>query len=170
MADERDTRTDAELLAAAREDPAAFARFSRRHVRAVIAFFHRRTGDAELAADLTAETFAAALEGCRRYAPERGASGAWLYGIAHRQLATLQRNGGVERRARRRPHTDHGMPRPRGAASPRGRFAVPAPACAGRDPDGAHARAGPRQRARAVRGAGACGRGARTGRHAAESR
>jgi Sigma-70 region 2 len=69
MDDERETRADIELLAAAARDPAAFARFYRRHVHAVIAFFHRRTGDAELAADLTAETFAAALEGCRRYAP-----------------------------------------------------------------------------------------------------
>jgi RNA polymerase sigma factor (sigma-70 family) len=93
---------DAALLRAAVDDPAAFARFYRRHVRGVIAFFHRRTGDAETAADLTAETFAAALEGCRRYAPDRGAPGAWLYGIANRQLATLQRRGRVERRARRR--------------------------------------------------------------------
>src|SRR3954464_7252645 len=136
MEHESESREDAALLRAAVDDPAAFAQFYRRHVRGVIAFFHRRTGDAELAADLTAETFAAALEGCDRYAPERGARAAWLYGIAHRQLATLQSNGGVERRARRRPHTDHGMPHPRGAASPRGRFAVPAPACAGRDPDG----------------------------------
>jgi RNA polymerase sigma-70 factor (ECF subfamily) len=97
-----DTRDDAALLRAAVGDPAAFARFYRRHVRGVIAFFHRRTGDAETAADLTAETFAAALEGCHRYAPDRGAPAAWLYGIAHRQLATLQRSGGVERRARRR--------------------------------------------------------------------
>ncbi|MEA2254109.1 MAG: hypothetical protein QOI62_3822 [Solirubrobacteraceae bacterium] len=93
---------DAALLVAAVDDPAAFARFYRRHVRGVIAFFHRRTGDAETAADLTAETFAAALAGCHRYAPERGAAAAWLYGIAHRQLAALHRHGHVERRARRR--------------------------------------------------------------------
>src|ERR687887_1848625 len=93
---------DAALLRAAVDDPAAFARFYRRHVEGVIAFFHRRTGDAELAADLTAETFAAALEGCHRYAPDRGAPAAWLYGIANRQLATLHRHGGVEQRARRR--------------------------------------------------------------------
>jgi RNA polymerase sigma factor (sigma-70 family) len=95
-------REDEELLRAAAGDPAAFARFYRRHVRGVIAFFHRRTGDAETAADLTAETFAAALEGCHRFDPGRGAPAAWLYGIAHRQLATLHRHGGVERRARRR--------------------------------------------------------------------
>ena len=102
MDDEPHTREDADLLRAAVADPAAFARFYRRHVRGVIAFFHRRTGDAETAADLTAETFAAALEGCHRYDPARGAPAAWLYGIAHRQLATMQRHGGVERRARRR--------------------------------------------------------------------
>ena len=82
-------RDEAALLRAAADDPAAFARFYRRHVHGVIAFFHRRTGDAETAADLTAETFAAALEGCHRYAPDRGAPAAWLYGIAHRQLAAL---------------------------------------------------------------------------------
>src|SRR3954452_23949036 len=102
MEHESESREDAALLRAAVDDPAAFARFYRRHVRGVIAFFHRRTGDAETAADLTGETFAAALEGCHRYAPERGAPAAWLYGIAHRQLAMLQRHGGVERRARRR--------------------------------------------------------------------
>jgi RNA polymerase sigma-70 factor, ECF subfamily len=68
----------------------------------VIAYFRRRTGDAELAADLTAETFAAALAGRRRFAPERGPAAAWLYGIARRQLVTLHRRGHVERRARRR--------------------------------------------------------------------
>src|SRR3954463_9824983 len=103
MEHDGDTRDEAELLrAAAADDPAAFARFYRRHVHGVLAFFHRRTGDAETAADLTAETFAAALEGCHRYAPDRGAPAAWLYGIAHRQLVSLQRHGQVERRARRR--------------------------------------------------------------------
>jgi DNA-directed RNA polymerase specialized sigma24 family protein len=71
-------------------------------VRGVVAYFRRRVGDAELAADLTAETFAAALEGRRRYAPERGPAAAWLYGIARRQLVTFHRRGHVERRARRK--------------------------------------------------------------------
>src|SRR5919201_3981463 len=93
---------DNALLLAAADDPEAFARFYRRHVAGVIAYFRRRTGDAELAADLTAETFAAELAGRRRFAPERGPAAAWLYGIARRQLVTLQRRGHVERRARRR--------------------------------------------------------------------
>jgi RNA polymerase sigma-70 factor (ECF subfamily) len=90
------------LLVAAADDAEAFARFYRLHVRGVVAYFRRRVGDAELAADLTAETFAAALEGRRRYAPERGPAAAWLYGIARRQLVTFHRRGHVERRARRR--------------------------------------------------------------------
>jgi hypothetical protein len=59
-------RDDDALLVAAADDPEAFARFYRLHVRGVIAYFRRRVGNAELAADLTAETFAAALAGRRR--------------------------------------------------------------------------------------------------------
>ena len=55
--------TDEELLAG---DPEAFAAFYRRHVAPLLGYFLRRTGNAELAADLTAETFAAALDGLQR--------------------------------------------------------------------------------------------------------
>ena len=95
-------RDDDALLAAAADDPEAFAHFYRLHVRGVIAYFRRRVASAEVAADLTAETFAAALEGRRRFAPERGPAAAWLYGIARRQLVTFQRRGHVERRARQK--------------------------------------------------------------------
>ena len=43
-------------------DAASFERFYVRHVDEMLGFFVRRTRDAELAADLTAETFAAALK------------------------------------------------------------------------------------------------------------
>jgi DNA-directed RNA polymerase specialized sigma24 family protein len=56
-------RDDDALLVAAADDPEAFAQFYRAHVRGVVAYFRRRVGSAELAADLTAETFAAALAG-----------------------------------------------------------------------------------------------------------
>ena len=99
MGHDGDTTEDVALLRAAADDPAAFARFYRRHVHGVIAFFHRRTGNAETAADLTAETFAAALAARRRYRPAKGAAGAWLYGIALETLVDAQRRGGVEPRA-----------------------------------------------------------------------
>jgi len=92
--------TDEELLTSG--DPAAFEEFYGRHVEAVLGFFARRTRDAELAADLTAETFAAALASRRRYRPAAGAAGAWLYGIAMKKLADAQRRGYAERRARQR--------------------------------------------------------------------
>jgi len=92
--------SDETLLAA--RDAATFERFYRRHVDELLGFFVRRTRDAGLAADLTAETFAAALAARRRYRPANGAAGAWLYGIALETLVDAQRRGGVERRAQRR--------------------------------------------------------------------
>lgn len=92
--------TDEELLL--RRDPDSFELFYARHAEAVLGFLARRTRDPELAADLTAETFAAALAGRRRYAPGQGAAAAWLFGIAMHKLADAQRRGYAERRAQRR--------------------------------------------------------------------
>ena len=68
----------------------------------LLGFFARRTRDAELAADLTAETFAAALSARRRYRPEQGPALTWLFGIATKKLADAQRRGYAEQRCRRR--------------------------------------------------------------------
>jgi RNA polymerase sigma-70 factor (ECF subfamily) len=92
--------SDEVLLASA--DAASFEAFYVRHVDELLGFFARRTRDAETAADLTAETFAAALTARRRYRPDKGSAGAWLYGIALKKLADLQRRGYVERKGRRR--------------------------------------------------------------------
>src|SRR5215213_9116700 len=92
--------SDEGLLGA--RDAVSFERFYCRHVESLLGFFARRTGEPELAADLCAETFAAALAGRRRYRPEAGAAAAWLYGIASNKLADALRRGYAERRARRR--------------------------------------------------------------------
>jgi RNA polymerase sigma-70 factor (ECF subfamily) len=92
--------TDDELLSA--RDAASFELFYCRHVDALLGFFVRRARDPELAADLTAETFAAALASRRRYRPEAGPAAGWLYGIAMKKLADSQRRGYAEMRARRR--------------------------------------------------------------------
>jgi RNA polymerase sigma-70 factor (ECF subfamily) len=92
--------TDEELLTA--RDAASFELFYCRHVEAVLGFLARRTRDPELAADLCAETFAAALAGRHRFRPEAGAAAAWLYGIGANKLADAHRRGYAERRARRR--------------------------------------------------------------------
>ena len=90
------SRTDEELLSA--PDARSFEEFYLRNVDMVLGYFARRTGDAELAADLTSETFAAVLAGRRRYKPRKGAAAAWLFGIASRKLADAQRRGCAERR------------------------------------------------------------------------
>ncbi len=87
---------------AGRRDAEAFGLFYRRRVDAVLAFFLRRTHDRELAADLTAETFAAALAALPRYRSDRSSALAWLFTIAHRKLIDSIRRGQVEDRARRR--------------------------------------------------------------------
>lgn len=96
-----ETQSDDRLLVAAAADPAAFAVFYRRYERPILAFFMRRTSDAELAADLTAEVFAVALAACVRYRAGEAPASAWLFAIAQHKLAKSRRRSAVEDRARR---------------------------------------------------------------------
>jgi RNA polymerase sigma factor (sigma-70 family) len=93
---------DDRLLTAAPGDAGAFAAFYRRYERPMLAFFMRRTGDAELAADLTAEVFAAVLIAAGRYRPGRAPADAWLFGIAQHKLVSSRRRRVVADAARRR--------------------------------------------------------------------
>ena len=83
------------------DDPEAFGQFYDRHVRVMLGYFARRTGDPEVAADLTAETFASALVARRRFKPGGPPAAAWLFAIVARRLADYQRRGHVEQRMRR---------------------------------------------------------------------
>jgi RNA polymerase sigma factor (sigma-70 family) len=94
--------SDAELLATARSRPASFAVFYDRYELAVVGYFARRTGDPEVAADLTAEVFAAVLGAADRYRPQSESAAGWLFTIAHHTLAKSLRRGRVEAHARRR--------------------------------------------------------------------
>lgn len=87
-------------LVAARTDPEAFAAFYRRYAEDVLRYFAVRVRDPEAAADLMAETFAAALLAVRRYRPRRhGSAPAWLFTIARSKLVDAARRGRVEARA-----------------------------------------------------------------------
>ena len=97
-----DRRTDEDLLQATPDSPEAFGVFYRRHVDAILAFFRVRTGDPELAADLMAETFAAALLAAPRFRRRREPAAAWLFTIARRKLIDSWRRGRVEDAARRK--------------------------------------------------------------------
>lgn len=99
----RDLQTDGQLLRrAASQDREAFSRFYARYEAIVAAYLMRRTRDPELAADLTAETFAAAIEGARRFRDDGGSAVGWLLGIARNTLSRTRERGEVERRARER--------------------------------------------------------------------
>ncbi len=82
------------------QDADAFAALYERESEMVLAFVARRTLDAEVALDITAETFAQAFRGRRSF---RGSSEAeqraWLVTIARRQIGRYLRRGVVERRA-----------------------------------------------------------------------
>jgi RNA polymerase sigma-70 factor (ECF subfamily) len=92
---------DEELLRATEGNPSAFDRFYRRHESAVLLYFLRRTSAVDVAADLTAETFAAALEGAAGFRGESSAIG-WLFGIARNVLRSSYRDSRVQDEVRRR--------------------------------------------------------------------
>jgi RNA polymerase sigma factor (sigma-70 family) len=92
------TRTDAELIVASGEDPAAFRELYDRWAQPLFTYFIRRVLDPEIAADLLAETFATAYECRGRFRDIGRPGGAWLHGIAARKLARFFRRHKVEMR------------------------------------------------------------------------
>jgi RNA polymerase sigma-70 factor (ECF subfamily) len=78
---------------------ANFAEAVERHLDDVHAFLVYLTGDRDVAEDLTAETFARALERWRRYDPRRGSTRTWLCQLA--RSTALDHFRSEERRRRR---------------------------------------------------------------------
>lgn len=95
---------DALLLRSARDgDSEAFGVFYLRHRDTVLRFSGRRAGSPEAVADLTAETFASALQAIHApTAPVVVDGAAWLLGIARHKIADAYRRGAVDDRARQR--------------------------------------------------------------------
>lgn len=105
MADRWDD--DARLVARfARGDEAAFTAIYDRYLPLVLRWSLRETGNRDVAADLAAETFAAALIASPRYRPGKGSVGAWLLGIARNKLRESRRRRRIEDSARRRVGLD----------------------------------------------------------------
>lgn len=90
--------SDSVLLRGGAEE---FGALYRRHEEVVLGFFVRRTGRADLAADLTAETFARALAGRERFDSTLGEAVGWLFGIARHVLARSLEDGRVDDAMRR---------------------------------------------------------------------
>jgi RNA polymerase sigma factor (sigma-70 family) len=93
---------DVEVIVRSWDVPEVFGVLFERHAEPMLAFFARRTLDAEAAAELVAETFAEAFSSRRRFR-DQGVDGAgWLYGIGRNLLSHYFRSGAVDARARRR--------------------------------------------------------------------
>jgi RNA polymerase sigma factor (sigma-70 family) len=80
-------------------DPLTFTEFYRAHVGVVTRFVTRRVADPQLAADLTAEVFLAAIDAADGYRGSAGGPRTWLYGIARNVIAAEFRRSARERRA-----------------------------------------------------------------------
>jgi RNA polymerase sigma factor (sigma-70 family) len=87
-------------LARSRDDADAFADFYAAYAERVLVYFTRRVLDVDVAFDLMAETFAAALEHRFQF---RGNTAeqeqAWLFSIARSEISHYWRDGRVERSA-----------------------------------------------------------------------
>jgi RNA polymerase sigma-70 factor (ECF subfamily) len=106
MAEPHEDPDAALLIAIADGEQAAFVALYRRYLPVVVRWCLRETGNREVAADLAAEVFAAALTGARRYRPQQGSVAAWLLGIARNKLLESARRKRVEDSARRRLHLE----------------------------------------------------------------
>lgn len=95
--------SDVDLLRAAARDDSAFVAVYRRWAPELHAWFTRRTSSSDVAAELTAETFAEALRGLAGFRGRHPGSGAaWIMGIAHNLLRGWYRERRVASAARAR--------------------------------------------------------------------
>jgi RNA polymerase sigma-70 factor (ECF subfamily) len=99
---------DDALIAAAREDPAAFAVLYRRYVDAVYRYCYRRLGNREAAEDATSLVFTRAMDALPRY--REGGFRAWVFAIAHNTISNELRERG--RRAGQPIETAHDLADP----------------------------------------------------------
>jgi len=82
-----------ELLARARHCPDAFGQLYNKNYPVILNYCIRRTGDVELAQDITAETFVKALKNIGRFEWRGNSFTAWLYRIAGNEIAGFFRKG-----------------------------------------------------------------------------
>ncbi len=80
------------LVERAKTDPATFGLLYQRYVSRIYNYVYYRTGNHHDAEDLTARTFYYALSNIERYQSRGVPFSAWLYRIAHNQVANWHRD------------------------------------------------------------------------------
>ena len=91
---EADLLAERDLILAAQRDRAAFAPLYERYVDQIHGYIYTLTKDRELADDVTAATFAKALEELPRFEWRGVPYSAWLYRVAANQVARDRRRPG----------------------------------------------------------------------------
>ena len=76
---------------------AGFETLYRANVTAVTAYFARRSAEPHTVADLTADTFVAAITSFATFDPRKGTARAWVFGIARRIYAAHCQEHGQQR-------------------------------------------------------------------------
>lgn len=89
--DEHSNQDELDLVLLAQHDPQAFGTLYDRYVDRIYGFVLRRSSNAVVAADVTAQTFEQALRHIRRFRWRGVSFGAWLYRIARNELAQHER-------------------------------------------------------------------------------
>ena len=79
-------------IAAAQEDPSAFAALYECYVDRIYNYVYHRVGNVHAAEDLTSRTFYRALANISRYEDKGVPFSAWLYRIAHNLMANWHRD------------------------------------------------------------------------------
>ncbi len=91
------TADDPQLVAWARDDRAAFGELYSRYVARIYNYVYYRTGNHHDAEDLTSRVFFKALAHIGNYTDRGVPFSAWLYRIAHNQVANWHRDRGRQR-------------------------------------------------------------------------
>jgi len=86
------TDREAELLARAKADPAAFGELYERYLDRIYNYIYYRVGNHHTTEELTARTFYQALKNLNRYVHRGAPFSAWLYRIAHNVVANWHRD------------------------------------------------------------------------------
>jgi RNA polymerase sigma-70 factor (ECF subfamily) len=94
-ADDSASTSELAIIAAAKDDPRAFAPLYHAYAPAILRYCQRQLGHTDLANDATAQTFTKAIASLGRFDTDRNNPGAtfrsWLFTIAHNVIVDLHR-------------------------------------------------------------------------------
>ena len=92
-----DLKLELQQIEAAKLDPARFDKLYDSYYKSIFVFVYRRTGDEELAADITSHVFLKALMNIKKYEYKGVPFSAWLFRIAFNEINMYFRKNKADR-------------------------------------------------------------------------